>query len=687
LIDGDDHKDTGPKDTRPEERAGKRAGQFHPDLIWRDEVAGHRPGDKVVRIARHRFFFEVKPGVLLPRPAATEPRNGTGRLLMRAKRLMIGDPISSDQESAERLSKFKALAVLSPDALSSVAYGTEAAMRILVLAGTAALGLTLPVSIAIALLLIIVATSYQQTIPAYPSGGGSYLVAHENLGAVPGLIAGASLIVGYVLTVAVSIAAGADALVSAFPELEPYSMQLMVGAVVLVTVANLRGVREAGSVFVFPTYAFVFAIFGLIAFGLLRMATGGIPYTPGPAGPRAGTEALSWFLVLSAFAKGCSAMTGTEAIANAVPAFQSPEPKNARATLGIMAGLLAAMFIGVSFLVTQIGLVPDPDEHQTVLSELTKAIVGENWYYYVVQFTTAAILTVAANTCFAGFPWLLNIMARDRYVPSWFGFRGDRLVFSTGMISLSVLSVVLLLAFQGSVDRLLPLYAIGVFTAFTLSQSGMVVHWLKGKEKSRRQKAIINGFGALATATVSIVIGITKFSEGAWIVIVIVPLLVGLLLMVNRHYRSVALQLQAKTVVSRRGTPPLVLVPVSSMSVVARQAACFAQDLSKRVVAVHVTTDMADAEKLKLEWQEQVPDVPLVIIESPYRLVVQPLLAYVDALQERHPGDGLVVMLPEFVPNHWWQNLLHNQTPLRIKASLLFRPGIVVASMPFQLAD
>lgn len=682
MIDGDDDKKN-----RPAETGKEPAGQFHPDLIWRDEMAGPRLGDKVVRIARHRFFFEVSPGVLLPRPSATAPRDGAGRFLRRAKQLIIGAPIATEQEGEERLTRVKALAVLSPDALSSVAYGGEAAMRVLLLAGVGALSMTLPVSIAIALLLIIVATSYQQTIPAYPSGGGSYIVAHENLGIVPGLVAGAALMVGYVLTVAVSIAAGADALISAFPTLEPYGIQLMLGAVALMTVANLRGVREAGTVFVFPTYTFLIAILGLIAYGLFRLSFGGIPYTPGPAGPTAGTETLTWFLVLSAFAKGCSAMTGTEAIANAVPAFQPPEAKNARATLGWMAGLLAVMFVGISFLVTHIGLIPSPDGHQTVLSDLTKAIVGESWYYYVVQFTTAAILTVAANTCFAGFPWLLNIMARDRYVPSWFGFRGDRLVFSTGMIALAALSVVLLLAFQGSVDKLLPLYAIGVFTAFTLSQSGMVVHWLKGKEKSRRQKAAINGFGALTTAIVTLVIGITKFSEGAWIVIVVVPILVALLLAVNRHYRAVSMQMKADTTATRRGTPPLVLVPVSSMSVVARQAVCFAQDLSKRVVAVHVTTDMADADKLRLEWQEQVPDVPLVIIESPYRLVVQPLLAYVDALRERHPDDGLVVMLPELVPNHWWQNLLHNQTAFRIKASMLFRPGIVVASMPYHLDD
>ncbi len=666
---------------------GSAEKAFHPDLVWRDQVSGNRPGDRVVRIARHRYFFEVKPGVLLPRPAATEPRTGVARVLQRTKRLIIGDPIPNARESSERLSRVKALAVLSPDALSSVAYSTEAAMRVLLLAGVGALSFTLPVSVAIALLLVIVATSYQQTIPAYPSGGGSYIVAHENLGIIPGLTAGAALMVGYVLTVAVSIAAGADALISAFPSLQPYHMQLIFGALVLMTVINLRGVKEAGTVFVFPTYAFILAILGLIAYGIFRILTGGIPYEPGPAGPKAGTEALTWFLVLSAFAKGCAAMTGTEAIANAVPAFEAPEAKNARMTLGTMAALLATMFVGVSFLVTHIGLVPDPNESETVLSQLTRLIVGDSWYYYLVQFATAIILTIAANTCFAGFPWLLNIMARDRYVPGWFGLRGDRLVFSTGVIALSVLSLVLLTIFQGSVDKLLPLYAIGVFTAFTLSQSGMVVHWLRGKEPSRRQKALINGVGAVATAVVTLVIGITKFGEGAWIVVVVVPVLVLGLLVVNQHYRSAAMQVNANEVAKPRGAPPLVLVPVAELNRPAWQTVAFAQDMSPRVVAVHVVGDLSEVESIQAKWQEKVGDVPLVIIESPYRLLLPPLLAYVDALRERHPEDGLVVMLPEFVPKHWWQNLLHNQTALRLKAALLYRPGVVVASMPFHLTD
>ena len=677
----------GSRSSAPAETPEKRSNSFHPDLAWREEVTGRKPGDRIVRISRHRYFWGSANGSLLPRPAATEPHNGWEWIWHQTKHLLLGTPIPTSRESQERLSKIKALAILSSDALSSVAYGGEAAMRVLLYAGVAALALTLPISIAIALLLIIVATSYQQTIRAYPSGGGSYIVAHENLGVIPGLVAGAALLIGYVLTVAVSIAAGVDALVSAFPLLQRWDMALTIGAVVLITVMNLRGVRESGSVFMFPTYVFVFSIFGMIAFGLYRLVAGGISYQPVEPGPLAGMQPLTWFLVLSAFAKGCSAMTGTEAIANAVPAFHAPESRNARVTLGMMAGLLATMFVGISFLVVQIGIVPDPNESKTVLSELTRAIVGDGWYYYLVQFATALILLLAANTSYTGFPWLLRVMARDSYVPRWFGMRGDRLVFSTGIAALALASIVLLLVFGSSVDKLLPLYAIGVFTAFTLSQSGMVVHWLKGGEANRIRSATINGVGAVTTGIATVVIGLTKFGEGAWMVIVVAPVLVGLFLAVNTHYRAVVKQLSFRSDVRPTGTRPMVLVPVASINVVTQQALAFAQDIGNRVVAVHVSADPAEAEALRAEWQKAIGDVPLVIIESPYRLLLPPLLAYVDALRESHPSDGLVVMLPEFVPKHWWENILHNQTALRLKAALLYRPGVVVASFPFHLAE
>ncbi|HZK67892.1 MAG TPA: APC family permease [Chloroflexota bacterium] len=561
-------------------------------------------------------------------------------------------------------------------------------MRVLLLAGVAALSLTLPLSIAVALLLIVVATSYQQTITAYPGGGGSYIVAHENLGVIPGLTAAASLLVDYVLTVAVSTAAGILALVSAFPNLAQYQLEMSIAAVILVTVLNLRGVRESGTVFAIPTYVFLLSILALIAMGLFRLATGDLSYQPDQAATSASTQSLTWFLVLSAFAKGCTAMTGTEAIANVVPVFQAPEAKNARITLGWMAGLLAAMFIGISFLATQIGLVPSPNEDETVLSQLTRLIVGDGWYYYLVQFSTTLILLLAANTSFNSFPRLLYIMARDRYVPRWFSLRGDRLVYSTGILALAASSILLLAGFGSNVDSLLNLYAIGVFSSFTLSQSGMVLHWLRGDDPHRRRKVIVNGTGAVATMVVTIVIAVTKFAEGAWVVIIIVPLLIALFLAVNGHYRAVSRQLHTEVVVKPRGASPLVVVPIPNLNLVSRRALAFAQDLSNRVVAVHVVPDVKEAEALRNQWNDAVGDeITLEIIESPYRLLLPPLLAYVDALRETHPDDYLVVVLPEFVPKHWWENILHNQTALRLKAALLYRPGVAVTSFPYHLIE
>ena len=670
-----------------EKQPERRPAPFHPDLIWREQVVGARPGDRVVRIARHRYFRGAGPSTLLPRPEAIEPPPGLGRLWWRVRRFLIGPPIPTWQEAEQRLTKVKALAVLSSDALSSVAYGTEAAMRVLILAGVAALALTLPISVVIALLLIIVATSYQQTIEAYPGGGGSYIVAHENLGKIPGLTAAAALLVDYVLTVAVSIAAGVAAIVSAFPFLAPYDLWISSAAVAVLTLLNMRGVRESGTVFAAPTYVFVFSILGLIAIGLFRTFTGGITYVPGPAGPTAGTQALGVFLVLSAFAKGCTAMTGTEAIANVVPIFQPPEARNARITLAWMAGILAVMFVGISFLASHIGIVPDPTETQTVLSQLTHVIVGDGWYYYLVQFATMAILVLAANTSYASFPRLLWVMARDRYVPRWFGLRGDRLVFTVGILTLAVFAIALLLVFGSSVDALLNLYAIGVFTSFTLSQSGMVLHWLRSDDPHRARKVGINGVGAVATAVVTVVIGVTKFLEGAWIVVLLVPIMIALFLAIHNHYMTLANQLRTTARIRPKGIPPLVLVPVSSLSLVARQAMAFAQDLSSKVVAIHVTSDLAEAEPLRREWTDVVGNIPLEIIESPYRMLLPPLLAYVDAVRETYPEETLLVVLPEFVPRHWWENLLHNQTALRLKGALLFRPGVVVASFPYHLRE
>lgn len=659
---------------------------FHPELLRREELLGTRPGNRMVRIPRHPLFRAGRTGVLIPRPRAIEPQGRLGRLWWRVQRQLLGAPIPTELEAEERLTKVKALAVLSSDALSSVAYGTEAVMRTLILAGVAALSVTLPISLVIAFLLVVVATSYQQTVRAYPSGGGSYIVARENLGDLPGLTAAAALLIDYLLTVAVSIAAGVAAITSAFPELHAYADELAVAAVLLIAIVNLRGIRESGSIFAAPTYVFVVSVIGLIAVGLFRLLTGGIPYTPGPAGPNAGTEPLGWLLILSAFAKGCTAMTGTEAISNGVPAFKPPESRNARITLIWMAALLIVMFLGISFLVTHIGLVPEPDESQTVLSQLTRLIVGEGWYYYLLQFATALILFLAANTSYADFPRLLSILARDRFAPRWFAQRGSRLAFNVGIAALTFLSVTLLVTFSSSVDRLLPLYAVGVFTSFTLSQWGMVKHWLRLREANWRRSAAINGVGAAMTAVVTLVIGGTKFLEGAWIVIVLATLLIMLFLLIHRHYLNVARQLRTDAKVEPMSEPPIVVVPISSLSLAVRRALGYAEGVSKNVVAVHVATDPDVAMKLEAEWSRVVGDrVPLILIESPYRLLLPPLLAYIDALRQTEGGRTLEVVLPEFVPRHWWENLLHNQTALRLKAALLSREDVVVANIPYHL--
>ncbi|MCL5108765.1 MAG: APC family permease [Chloroflexi bacterium] len=670
---------------QPPKTDGREDGPFRPELIWREQMKGTRPGDRRVRIIRHRLFREAGPGLLAPRPRATEPRGGFARLWWRLQRLLLGAPIPTHLEIEERLTRVKALAVLSSDALSSVAYGPEAVMRTVVLAGVAALSLTLPITMVIALLLAIVATSYRQTIRAYPHGGGSYSVSRDNLGDLPGLIAAAALLTDYILTVAVSISAGVAAISSAFPQVRPYVTEVAVASVLLIALVNLRGIRESGTVFAAPTYVFVFSVLGLITFGAFRLFTGGIGYAATSAPSSAGSEPLTWFLILSAFAKGCTAMTGTEAISNGVPAFKPPEAENARATLTVMATLLGTMLLGIAFLVSQIGIVPDPTERETVLSQLTHLVVGDGWYYYLLQFATALILFLAANTSYADFPRLLSLLARDRFAPRWFGLRGSRLAFTVGIAALTAFAVSLLLIFSASTDRLLPLYAVGVFTSFTLSQSGMVVHWLRGQAPDRVRGAVVNGVGAVMTSLVTLVIAGTKFLEGAWIVIVVAALLVSLFLLIHKHYVTLARQLRTDVKVTPLAQPPVVVVPVPSLSLVVRQALGFASGVSKNVVAVHVATDPPLAERLRAEWPEVAGNIPLVIIESPYRLLLPPLLAYIDALRDAEPGRTIEVVLPEFVPRHWWENLLHNQTALRLKGVLLYREGIVVTSFPYHL--
>jgi amino acid transporter len=661
---------------------------YHPDLEWRQTVRGAKPGDRYVRIATHRGFTRIGKNYLVPRPGTGTPSTRFGRGMQRLKHIVLGNPIPTASEVHERLNKIRALAVFSSDALSSVAYATEEIMKVLVLAGAAMLYLTLPISVVIIALLAIIVISYRQTIRAYPKGGGSYIVASQNLGVIPGLTAASALMTDYVLTVAVSSAAGVAAITSLFPELLPYTAELSVGAVALLAIANLRGLREAGTIFAAPTYAFVLIMYLLIAVGLYRLFFGGgVEYTaPASALPQ-GSQSIGIFLLLSAFAQGCTAMTGTEAISDGVLAFKPPEATNARKTLLAMGVILGTMFLGMSFLATQIHVLPATEE--TVLSQLGRTVFGEGLMWVLLQFATALILVLAANTAFADFPRLGFFLARDRFLPRLFKFRGDRLAFTAGIVLLAGLAIMLLIIFHGNLDSLIPLYAVGVFTSFTLSQAGMVAHWRHTREPGWQRSAVLNGIGMVATALVTLVIASTKFVHGAWIVVLLIPLMIGLLYGIHSHYVRLEGARRAETPLLPEDVHVRFVVPIADLGVPARQALAYARALAPddhHVIAVHVTDDVDEATELQGQWGSWQPGIQLVIIESPYRSLAGPLLAYVDALQETHPKDTVTVVLPEYVPSHWWEHLLHNQTALRLKGALLFHPGVVVTNVPYHVS-
>lgn len=611
---------------------------------------------------------------------------------MRAvKRLLVGAPIASEQELEERIGKFKGLAIFASDNISSSAYASEEIMRILVLAGVGALSLTMPLTLAIMIILGIVVISYRQVLFAYPKGGGSYAVALENLGLLPGLIAAASLFTDYVLTVAVSVSAGVAALTSAFPVLFEGRVVLGVCLVALMTIVNLRGLRESGSVFAIPTYIYAAAMLGMVGYGLFRFASGTLPQYQAPPQwleQHGEMQALSLVIVLRAFASGAVALTGTEAVADGVAAFKPPEVRNAQTVLVWMGTLFATIFFGISFLSGHMGIIPDPTEIETVNSQLSRTLTGTGWFFYLLQFSTAILLILAANTAFNGFPRLASILARDKFLPHQFQFRGDRLAFSTGIIVLAVVAVLVVVAFGGSVTALIPLYTVGVFIAFTLSQIGLVRHWARLRGPRWRLRAAVNSVGAAATGVVAVIVAASKFMLGAWMVLVLIPIIVFIMWAISRHYNAVARASEASTPISPEMIHPRLVVPIAGLGVPARQALAFAQSIAPpdQVSALYVADDEDDAERLRGEWDEACCTVPLVIIESPFRSLVAPLLAYIDALRETRPQETIVVVLAEFVPRHWWQHLLHNQSALRLKAALLFRPGVIVVNVPYHLA-
>jgi amino acid transporter len=604
-------------------------------------------------------------------------------VLAQIKRFVVGRPIPSHLAHHERLSRFTGLAVLSSDPLSSVAYATEEILRVLIVVGVGALGFANPIALVIAAILAVVVFSYRQTIHAYPGGGGAYIVAKENLGELPALVAAAALLIDYVLTVAVSIAAGVAALTSAFPEWHAHRVDISVGFVVVLMLGNLRGIRDSGRIFALPTYFFIVSLLGMIAIGAWRAVSGELqPVTTADPMPSAGAP-LTLFLMLTAFSNGCTAMTGVEAVSNGVPAFKPPEARNAAATMLTMAVLAIVMFVGITVLARLYQILPSDQE--TVVSQIARGVFdGRGVPYFLVQAATMLILVLAANTAYADFPRLASILARDRYLPRQLANLGDRLAFSNGIIGLSILAAALLVAYAGDAHSLIPLYMIGVFVSFTVSQAGMVAHWWRLHGPRWKTSAGINGFGALVTGVVLIVVAVTKAHEGAWLVLVLIPAHVWFFRRTHRHYGAVAAQLTLDGwQVARRANT--VLVPVSGMHRAVAQALDYARTLSTDVRAVYVNLDTGISHRLRCDWERWGQGVELVVLESPYRSLMEPFLEYVDQIVVERPDDFVTIVVPEFIPARWWHHLFHNQSAFLIKGALLFRPNTVVTSVPFRL--
>jgi amino acid transporter len=579
------------------------------------------------------------------------------------------------------------LAVLSSDALSSVAYATEEVLRVLAIGGVAALSLVTPIGGVIAAMLAVIVFSYRQTIAAYPNGGGAYIVAKENLGRLPSLIAAAALLIDYVLTVSVSIAAGVAAITSAIPAWHLNTVEVALAFVAILMIGNLRGVRESGQLFAVPTYFFIVSILAMLAVGAWRYATGtlepvALPASPVPLG--SGLTALGTFTILRAFSNGCTAMTGVEAVSNGVPAFRPPESKNAASTLVTMAVMSIVMFLGITLLAHAYAVVPS--ETETVISQVARGTFGGGTvFYYAVQAATMLILVLAANTAYADFPRLASIVARDRFLPRQFMNQGDRLAFSNGIIILSVLAGLLLVVFGGDTHSLIPLYMIGVFVSFTLSQAGMVIHWRRLRTAGWRTSAAINGLGAVVTGIVLVIVAVTKATEGAWIVLVMIPTFVIMFEVTRRHYDHVAAELSLRDWQPETEGHHTVLIPIGGIQRAVVKALQYGRTLSSDVRAVYVDIDPASTESLRQQWSIWGQGAELVVLPSPYRSLLEPLLEYVEAVQRAAPTGYVTVVLPEFVPRRLWHHLLHNQHALLIKGALLFRPNIIVTSVPFHL--
>ena len=666
----------------------------------RRPITGRKPGDKRVRVERPHtpYFRYTGPGQLTAKAAASAPTTQTGRILARIKGFFIGRPLSNEEEAGERLSKKKALAIFSSDAISSSAYATEEIVLAFILAGvgSAAFDLSIEVSIAIAVLLAIVAFSYRQVCIAYPTGGGSYSVSKANFGRLASLVAASALMIDYTLTVAVSTSSAVEQIASAVPALDGMRVQIGVAAIGLILLGNLRGVREAGSIFAIPTYLFLGSAFLMIAMGVFRIVTqGDTGPTPSPEVVRATTETardVGILILLRAFASGAVALTGTEAIATGVPAFQPPEPRNAARTLMTMAAILGVLFVGITFLAANFQIMPIEEPKQTVIAQIARHVYGDTVGFYLFQAFTALLLFLAANTSFAAFPRLAAVLAEDGFVPRQFAFRGDRLAFSQGILVLGLAAAALVVVGRGSAHALIPLYAVGVFIDFTIAQSGMVRHWLRTREQGWRYRLTINAIGAGLTAVIAIVVTTVK-APTSLVVIVLIPTLVAIMLFVRHQYDNQARELHVRDdqVFDRPHREQRVVIPVNGISRSVVQAVQFGRTLAtdpSMLQAVFVTTDPEEANSFRERWDRQLPGVPLVIVESPYRAIVGPMVTYLDVLERAWPPDRAapttIVVLPEYVAKHWWDRLLYNQAAKRLRAALVGREHTVIANVPYR---
>jgi len=665
----------------------------------RRSLQGRKPGDKRVRVERPHapYFRYTGPGQLTAKEAASIPTTPGAKLIHKIRGVVLGRPLASEEEAGERLSKVKALAIFSSDAISSSAYATEEILRAFVIAGAALAAFTfaIPVSIAIAALLGVVAFSYRQVCIAYPTGGGSYSVSKANIGRIASLVAASALLIDYNLTVAVSTSSAVEQITSAVPALAPISVGIGVGAIALMTIANLRGLREAGNIFAAPTYLFLGSAFLMIGLGVFRIVVLGETRAPDPEAIAAATDttqAVGILVLLRAFSSGAVALTGTEAIATGVPAFKPPESKNAATTLMVMAGVLGVLFVGITFLASNFGVLPvEEPVKQTVIAQVAAIVFGaDSIGFYLFQTFTALLLFLAANTSFNAFPRLAAVLGMDGFFPRQFSFRGDRLAFSMGIVALGIIAASLVVIFGGHTHALIPLYAVGVFIDFTIAQFGMIRHWLRTRDPGWRRRLTINAVGCVSTGIVAVVVTTIKFVDGAYLVVLLIPILVAIMLFIRREYDDQEQELHVRDDLVLEGPhrEQRVVVPVNGINRAVLQAVNFGRTMSRDIRAVYVTEDPDAAEDMRERWERQVPGVPLVIVESPYRAIVSPFLAYLDVLDQAWPPDKsapiTIVVLPEYVPRHWWDRLLYNQTAKRLKASILGREHTVIADVPYR---